>query len=53
MVGQSELQDNPQELYNIRYNTKFNIKVTMIIKTRSETASVFYSVRIIAFHNKN
>ena len=51
MVGQSELQGNPQEMYNITKNAQFNIKVTMIIKTRSENASVFYSVRIIVFPN--
>ena len=49
----SELQGNPQEMYNIRQNVQFNIKVTMIIKTRSKTASIFYSVRIIVFPNKN
>ena len=36
----SELQENPQEMYNIRQNAQFNIKVTMIIKSRSETASI-------------
>ena len=40
LVSQLELQKNQQELCNTKSNTKFNIKVTMIIKSRSETASV-------------
>ena len=49
----SKLQENPQKLYNIRLNTEFNSKVTMILKTRSETATVYKNIKIIVSHDKN
>ena len=49
LVGQPELQKNQQELCN----TEFNIKVTMIIKSKSETALFLENIKIIAFHSKN
>ena len=53
LVGRPELQKNQQELCNTKSNTKFNIKVTMIIKSRSETALFLENIKIIAFHGKN
>ena len=53
LVSQLELQKNQQELCKTKSNTKFNIKVTMIIKSRSETALFLENINIIAFHSKN
>ena len=49
----SELQNTPHELYNIGDNTEFNIKATMIMKTKSETATVYKNIRIIVSQDKN
>ena len=53
LVDQLELQKNQHELCNTKSNTKFNIQVTMIIKSKSETTLFLENIKIIAFHSKN